>query len=301
MSLSFATVDVFTTTKFAGNPLAIVDLPSSSALTQAQKQAIAKEFNLSETVFVHPAFVNPIGGTTWRIDIFTPAAELPFAGHPVIGTACHLLSKFRGGVTTGSFETKAGPIALEYSNATHRASAVIPHDVHVHAAQCSGTELARLQPGLGKYPQGSPVVSIVKGMTFALVDVESLEGLAAVSTTSHKLDVERDEGWTEGFVGSYFFARLPEEGAGVTKLRTRMIDRSVGEDPATGSAASALCSWFAMQNGSTGDNRFEITQGVEMGRKSDIEVQVKLNAERKVEEVRLGGAAVMVMEGKLIV
>lgn len=301
MSLSFTTIDVFTSTKFAGNPLAIVDLPTSNALSQAQKQAIAKEFNLSETVFVHPVFINSSSGTTWRIDIFTPTTELPLAGHPVVGTACHLLSKAGSSETTGTFETKEGAVALEYSHATKRASAIIPHDVHVHAAECSHTELAKLQPGLGTYPQASPVVSIVKGMTFALVDLEGLDALGKIATTSHKLVVKRDDGWDEGFAGSYFYVKLPDEGDGVTRLRTRMIECDVGEDPATGSAASALCSYLAMQYGVPEKvNQFEITQGVEMGRKSDIEVQVKLGADKKVEEVKLAGAAVTVMEGKLV-
>lgn len=303
MPLSYVTVDVFTTSKFAGNPLAIVHLPSSVKLTQEQKQEIAKEFNYSETVFVH----EPKAGddaNTWIIDIFTPSAELSFAGHPVIGTACHVLGSIGsgdGGVVKGAFMIKAGKIGLEYDGKSHRASASIPHNIHIHAAECSHTELAKSQPRLGKYPQASPVISIVKGMTFVLIDVETVDMLGVVATTSHRVLAKRDEGWTDGFIGTYFYAKIPGSSPdGVMKLRTRMIDPSVGEDPATGSAASALCSYLAMRNGEAGKvNGFEITQGVEMGRKSDIDVKVALDSDKKVQEVRLGGSAVTVMEGKL--
>ncbi|KAK5279107.1 hypothetical protein LTR16_007979, partial [Cryomyces antarcticus] len=114
--LTFVTLDVFTHTKFSGNPLAIVRVPVSTSLTQEQKQVIAREFNLSETVFLHPA-LEGLRLPEWKIDIFTVPQEIPFAGHPIIGTACYVLSTYTPqstGPVRGTFITKAGPISLEY-------------------------------------------------------------------------------------------------------------------------------------------------------------------------------------------
>ena len=159
-------------------------------------------------------------------------------------------------------------------------------------------------------------------MTFALVRLESLAELARVVTTALDVDVARDEGWDWGIVGLYFYVCLPAAAAaaataaaaaavdegGARGIRARMIQRIVGEDPATGSAACALAAYLAVQ-GPSGEEgglvEFEIAQGVEMGRKSDIAVQVRLGSgrdregEQRVEEIRLGGSSVQVMEGTL--
>jgi len=308
MSLSYVTVDVFTTTKFAGNPLAIIHLPPAVTLTQAQKQQIAKEFNYAETVFVYPPDPDSSNHPTWLVNIFTTTAELPFAGHPVIGTACTLLSS--KALTQGTLLTKAGPISLTYNAQTRRAQASIPHDIHIHAASLSDRALATLQPTLSRYPQTSPLVSIVRGMTFVLVGLDSESELARVHTTGSDAAVARDEGWDEGFVGMYFYVCLPVaaagdgDGGGVRRIRTRMIQSDVGECPATGSAACALAAYLAMREPG-GVVEFDIVQGVEMGRRSDISVQVRLGPvlgqmeKRKVEEIRLGGSSVQVMEGSL--
>jgi len=306
MALSYATVDAFTTSKFAGNQLALVHLPASVALTQEQKHEITKEFNYSETVFIH----EPRAGdepNSWTIDIFTITSEIPLAGHPVIGTACYLLGSRPGdasGTVKGSFNTKAGRVALEYDTHTKRASAIFPHNIRVHAAECSREELVRLQPQLAPYVKASPVVSIVKGMTFALIELESLAALAAVAKLSQQMTVTLDEGWDQSLVGAFFYT-FPEglnAGSGLVKLRTRMVEAGVGEDPATGSASCALASYLAMMHGRAGQLiDFELTQAVEMGRKSDISVQIQLGESKEVKQVKLGGSAVAVMEGKLVV
>ena len=322
MSLPYVTVDVFTTTKFAGNPLAVIRLPSTVTLTQAQKQQIAKEFNYCETVFVHPPDTDSTALPTWPIDIFTITTELPFAGHPVIGTACTLLATAEPtkALTQGTLLTKAGPIPLTYDVSTRQAHASIPHNIRIHAATLPDHALSALQPNLGAYPRASPIVSIVPGMTFALVRLESLAELACVVTTTLDVDIARDEGWDWGIVGLYFYVCLPAAAAaaaaaatavdegGARGIRARMIQRIVGEDPATGSAACALAAYLAVQ-GPSGEEgglvEFEIAQGVEMGRRSDIAVQVRLGpgrdreGEQRVEEIRLGGSSVQVMEGTL--
>lgn len=135
--LDFVTVDVFTSKTYEGNPLAIIRVPHDVALSQEQKQAIAREFNLSESTFLHEK-ASDASEDTWTVDIFLTTAEIPFAGHPTIGTACYMLSrvaKERGiqdGMIEASFKLKAGPVGLRYDVAKKTARAAIPHDVFVH-------------------------------------------------------------------------------------------------------------------------------------------------------------------------
>jgi PhzF family phenazine biosynthesis protein len=179
--LQFATIDVFTHRVYEGNPLALIKIPASlrHLLTQEKKQLIAREFNLSETVFLHENINNP--RNEWTIDIFTTANELPFAGHPTIGTACYVLNGLRAeaGMTRhGTFVTKAGriPISLAPSKIEMGWASVqadIPHSVHIH--QHTLGDLRTPTPGLSrdvvlaKAEMAAPIVSIVKGMTFLLV------------------------------------------------------------------------------------------------------------------------------------
>jgi PhzF family phenazine biosynthesis protein len=134
MQLEFVTVDVFTSKPYEGNPLAIIRIPHGVNVSQEQKQAIAREFNLSESTFLHENGPD-VQGDAWAVDIFLTTAEIPFAGHPTIGTACYALSrtaKERGikiGVIEASFRLKAGPVGLRYDVAKKTARASIPHDV----------------------------------------------------------------------------------------------------------------------------------------------------------------------------
>ncbi|KAF2835596.1 Diaminopimelate epimerase-like protein [Patellaria atrata CBS 101060] len=307
--LDYVTLDVFTRDIFAGNPLAVVKVPKTVTLRQDQKQVIAREFNYSETVFLHEQ-KDGEPHNEWIIDIFLTNAEVPFAGHPTIGTACHILPTLAipsrnvshpQKTIEGSFLTRAGKIGLAYDPDTHVAKALLPHNVHVHKSTYSGDDLSRFQPTLAREhptPSHSAVVSIVKGMTFVLVRLGHEHELAAVTTTSLPVECIRDEEWDEGFVGTYFFVEVDSSDNGTRNLRTRMIEGSL-EDPATGSAASALAAFLSMKDGKPGDTvKFAITQGVEIGRKSHIGVEVSL-AKQGIEAIRLSGTAVPVMEGKL--
>jgi PhzF family phenazine biosynthesis protein len=300
--VSYACVDVFTNEKFTGNQLAIVQLPKSG-LGQEEKQEIAKEFNYSESVFVHAREKDDSSENTnsFTIDIFTTTEELPFAGHPVIGTACYLLGSLakEEKVVAGTFHTKAGKIGLEYDVASKTAKAAIPHNVHIHNELYERSELERLQPSLGFYPSTSPVVSIVKGMTFVLIPLELLDALTFVNTTPYPVKTNLDEEWGNTFVGSYFYVRLPSHDGSTVRLRTRMIEQSL-EDPATGSAACTLAAYLTLQDGKPGQTvKYEIVQGMEMGRRSEIFVEVKLGEGKQIETVHLSGGAVQIMEGKL--
>lgn len=144
-------------------------------------------------------------------------------------------------------------------------------------------------------------MSIVKGMTFVLIELESLEALRLVGLTRSIAVNGLDEGWTRTFVGTYFFVRVGTSSDGVQLLRTRMIQGSL-EDPATGSAASDLAAYISLTEGRP-EQRLEyvITQGVEMGRRSDINIEVVMEEQGRIERVILGGGAVQVMEGRLTI
>ncbi|KAL1962627.1 hypothetical protein VTN77DRAFT_9341 [Rasamsonia byssochlamydoides] len=338
--LRFVTLDVFTTEPFAGNPLAVVFLPSeetSTPLTQSQKQLIAREFNYSETIFVHPAAAGSSEDNRRQIDIFTTEQELPFAGHPTIGAACWFLrhspdAHERRVVNT--LVTKAGaipiaPLSLRFGSAgdagdesTAPVTARIAHNVRIHAARFPLSELLRLHPSLGpflqkeSYAEGFPIVSIVKGMTQIHVRLPSLEALAAVTGSTGGEMVKSksvaqggylDEGWEsdeDGLVVIYFHVRdVFDTVSNKEVIRTRMFLGTL-EDPATGSAASGLAAYLALTESEEQTTRYEcdIVQGVEMGRRSDIGLEVVLAADRKrIESVELRGSSVKVSEGQILV
>lgn len=300
MELPFVTLDVFTTTRYRGNPLAVVTIPAGATPSQAQKQAIAREFNLSETVFVHDV-ADPEVNKQRVIDIFITNAELPFAGHPTIGTAVYLRPH---GVDT--LITKAGPIPLVETAPGH-IQAAIPHNVRQHRrsiADLSDPSPGQLNadPAIKRLELDAPLFSIVKGMTFALVDLPDLDHLAKVTTSITSFNSEEllDDGWQQGFLSKYFFVHTGqrhEEGKTIFSIRSRMME-AVIEDPATGSAACALSSYLTLRQPELQNQtfRFEIDQGVEMGRESNIVVEVTLR-DSKIDTVKLSGTATQVMRG----
>ncbi|KAI0116898.1 Diaminopimelate epimerase-like protein [Daldinia grandis] len=318
MALQFVTLDVFTSQRLQGNPLAVVTVPAAlkSSLTQATKQKIAQEFNLSETVFLHEAAEEDIGNEERLVDIFTVEREIPFAGHPTIGTA--VLAKYHLHPHVHTLVTKAGPIGIVPQPANH-IRARIPHDVHLHARTLADAvgSAAEATPGLSPDPLvreaelRAPVFSVVKGMTFVLVELPSLELLARVSA-GHRLDFDGlperllDEGpWGGGFVSRYYYVDVgeEEEGRGARDIRARMVELGF-EDPATGSAASALAAYLTL-GGERAGRRFRVTQGVEMGRKSDISVETTTregggdDGGVGLVDLWLGGTAVVVSKGTL--
>ncbi|KAL8377664.1 hypothetical protein RB595_008385 [Gaeumannomyces hyphopodioides] len=338
-SLKFVTLDVFTSTRFAGNPLALVLLrPEDQSISQDAKQRIAREFNLSETAFLHLA---PGDGAAdqLRLDIFTPREELPFAGHPTVGAAAFLLlpAAVRDRATA-TLLTKAGPIPVCRGGGAGPSLVVrarIPHNVRVHAATARSAAVSTglsADPTLRAAELDAPVVSIVKGMTFALVRLPDLAALGRAAAGPlfggcGRGLLDREDGWDAGSAKRYYFVHLgttTTSGGGgdgrppaarTVRLRTRLLKEY--EDPATGSAASALSCYLALSDSAVlcGDGAaegralgaeetvfFEVEQGVEMGRHSVIHVEVV--RERKagahgwgIKEVYLGGTAVMVMEG----
>lgn len=284
MKLRFTTIDVFTSQRYVGNPVAIVHLPDDpTALTQDQKQRIAREFNLSETVFIHPP--QNISDTI-KIDIFTCHAQINFAGHPTIGTASYLLEQ---DPALKALLVRAGPIPI-FSNG-RVTSALVPHNVRVHQSE--------IPHSLSFEGKINPIVSIVKGMAFILLRLPSLEKLGQINESLWPNTYETtplDEDFREGLIATYAYVLL-DVVDGIQQIRSRM--HGSREDPATGSGSSALCCYLALQS----EKRvceFQLVQGVEMGRRSVIEIRVTKTEDGKgIQEVMLSGETIKVMEGSI--
>ena len=303
-SLNYTTYDVFTTKRFAGNPLAVVEVPSGVTLTQSQKQTIAVEFNYSETTFLHQCSTPNAEIPEWQLDIFTVKTELPFAGHPTIGTACHALSQAKA--EKGRFKVKAGIIELGFEKGEARAS--IPHNTHIHSSSdLTASAMLAWQKGLQQfYPSSTAeaeslplaVVSPVKGMNFAVVKLRNLQELSAVSLPGTELNFSLDAEWSIGPCFSKFYVEMPDQGDGVRRLRTRMIEGSF-EDPATGSACCGLAAYLVLKENVQDERvKFEILQAVEIGRPSEIGVEVVVKG-GEIVEIVLSGKSVKVMQGQI--
>lgn len=137
-------------------------------------------------------------------------------------------------------------------------------------------------------------------MTFVLVELDDLEALKLVTLAGSSVTIAGlDDGWDKTFIGTYFFVRTGMSPEGVTLLQTRMIEGPL-EDPATGSAASALTAYLSLKERvSNGSRKYEIVQGVEMGRQSEIAIEVEMESEDSIAKVFLEGTTVQVMEGRL--
>jgi len=291
-------------------------------LTQEKKQLIAREYNLSETVFLHLPSSKEADAV--EIDIFCVECELPFAGHPTIGAAFLILRHLRWEHVT-TLVTKAGPISITSLDGGGVVKARIPHAVHVHMNSLRDLPADRAgsyEPYLNEKPSireaevSAPVVSIVRGMTFVMVRLEGgLDDLSLVTESRRGLDFGKvagllDEGeWAGGFMARYYYVlEIPApvkrgDGKWEVKVRTRMAELA-SEDPATGSASSALACKLALEWKLREPLVMRNTQGVEMGRKSDIEVEVvpgvEAGGEVVIKEVYLAGKATVVMDGNIL-
>lgn len=282
---------------------------ADSKLSQEQKQKIAKEFNFSETVFFHPAN----GDEPPRVYIFTPVNEMDFAGHPVIGAGHFLFRQLLGNDPSPpkslTITTNAGPVPIIYDPENEVVSAEVPHNIHQHQ---QGATLAHILPvqaslktvsDLHGVPETSPVVSVVKGVTYALVDLTERADLFANIVPGGSPALDLDEGWKPSFTGVMYYRNGGSRIEGDTviwDLRVRMIAIDL-EDPACGSGGSSLGVYLALLNGQQGrSHRFYIDQGIEMDRESHLIVDVLLDEDRKrVSTIKLAGQAAFVAEGSI--
>ena len=277
--LEFHTCDVFTETRFGGNPLAIV--LGADGLTDAQMQTIAREFNLSETIFVQ-APANP--NHTARVRIFTPTREVPFAGHPTIGTAIALYDLGRGSDLV--LELGVGPIPCRVGETGASFTTPVPLEMIAHPAPSLVAEALGLPAAAVRTDRHAPVQASL-GLAFVLVELADRAALAAAQPV---IEACR-RGATLHPAGLDFaiFAYV-RHGEAVEARMFAPLD-NMPEDPATGSASATLGAYLAQLPG--GPQRLAISQGVDMGRPSQIGVLVGAGG------VTVTGQAVKTMAGRL--
>jgi trans-2,3-dihydro-3-hydroxyanthranilate isomerase len=300
MALPLHTLDVFTDRRFCGNPLAVVR--DADALSTEQMQSIARELNLSETVFV----LKPINPThSARVRIFTPAAELPFAGHPTIGTAI-LLAQARTPLVNGESDVI---ILLEQAIGSVRIGVRL-RDGQPPFAEFDAPKLPekaktpppardRIADALGLLPreiglENHNAMCLTAGNTFAFVPVVSLEAIGKARINKAN--------WDDVFgnvSGVYLYTRECVHNGSSFHARMFAPQLGVPEDPATGSAAVCFASVVHDFDGlPDGTHKRVIEQGHEMGRPSTIVLTLIVSAGR-LETVRIGGSAVRVMDGTI--
>lgn len=278
----YVVYDVFTDTAFGGNPLAVI--PDASALEEGVLQRIAREFGFSETTLVYPGEVHG----RYQVRIFTPTTEIPFAGHPTVGTALALVD--RGAPVEMVFEMGVGEIPVSVTDGVARFVTTHPLDrIRDVAAEdialCLGIDEGALA--------GRPLQASV-GLPFALAELTDLAALGAIVTKTEEF--ERCHTLYPTPFDFAVMAYVRQDAA----IRARMFAPldNIPEDPATGSAAAALGGLLAENAGESA--RFTILQGIEMGRPSEIGVDVTLGGDGKAESIGVSGRAARVMEGRLI-
>jgi trans-2,3-dihydro-3-hydroxyanthranilate isomerase len=288
--LSFVQYDVFSSQRFAGNPLAV--FLDGRSLSDAEMQSIAREMNLSETTFILPRETAVERERGVRVRIFTVQEELPFAGHPTLGTAFALRQLSRApeivldlnaGQVPVRFEEPPGqPVFGEMTQPEPQFGSRHDREAVVRAA---GLRDGDIDPSL-------PVETISTGMRFTIVPLRGLEIMRRL-----QVDLAGSAEYLGQFGGKFFYFVTRETVDSSARLHARMMFYN-GEDPATGSAAGCAAAWMVAHGVIQSDERALIEQGVEMQRPSHIFVRASLRDDRVV-NVRVGGNAVEVLRGEL--
>ena len=287
--LDYFIVDVFTNRALAGNPLAVV--MNTSGLSTERMQSIAREFNLSETTFIERRSAEIEAAEGIRTRIFTTEEELPFAGHPTLGTASVLKIAdpslaLKSAITLAE---NVGPIPVVFDPQKNLYGEMTQRDPEFGAqldparvAELSGLALDDLDPA-------HPPQIVSTGNGFAIVLLRSLEALA-------RLNVRQQEAtqYLQPLRGRWFYFMTPEADG----FRARMQFYG-GEDPATGSAAGCAISYLVARGIVPSGQQIHVRQGVEIGRPSDLFLRANLDTDR-VTHVRVGGSTVLVATGRLL-
>lgn len=310
----------------------------NDALSQHRKQQIAREFGFHTTAFLHDA---PAPGKPHGIDIFTPSREKRFSGEAVLGTALYIFKKLdvegsalygeahaskdggggnRPTVSGCTLQTKVGPIHTQFDAGRQVAVVEVPHDIHVHGRETPADEILAVQKRLltssdrDKMKASYPIVSLSQGLTFTLVDFTTCPALMGLLTAGDSPQPAMDAGWRVAagdggvqpseFTGTVYFTQLQTDHAEepyITRLHVRMIAHGV-EEPVTPTGCCALAAQLALHKYEKGSRHvYAIEQGVEMGRRSQLCVEVMLDGQgTKVARLVLSGRAAFITEGRLL-
>jgi trans-2,3-dihydro-3-hydroxyanthranilate isomerase len=288
---SFLQFDVFSSRAFEGNPLAV--FPDGRGLNDQQMQALAREMNLSETTFVLPGDPATERERGIRVRIFTVQQELPFAGHPTLGTAFAL----RGSTGVGEvalalnvgrvpvrFEEKSGqPVFGEMTQADPKFGLIHDRETVVRATSLRDGDI---DPSL-------PIQTVSTGLPFTVVPLRGLDVIRRL-----QVDLARSSEYLRQSDGGQFFYFVTRETVDpAARLHARMLMQG-GEDPATGSAAGCAAAWMVAHGVAQPDEHLLIEQGVEMLRTSRMFVRAS-RRDNRVVNVRVGGNAVEVLRGEV--
>jgi trans-2,3-dihydro-3-hydroxyanthranilate isomerase len=293
MKYTFHIVDVFGSTPFSGNQLAV--LPDAAGISAEGMQKIAREFNFAETTFVLPKS-DP--ANTCRVRIFSPRAELDFAGHPTVGTACALVMKQHvrpGDPIRLILEENVGPVTVDVAqrNGAFHGTLTLSAKVETPTGAPSPSDLAAvlcIEPA-----EVSQVFFAGVGLPFCFAQLSSSEVVdrSAIDRAAWAATFAR--AWSAHV---FFFAGDLRDGG---KLYARMCAPALGveEDPGTGSACAALVGAMASKPDFAGMTyRLSIQQGVAMGRRSDIEAEAR-KRDGLVTTVSVGGATTYIASGEI--
>jgi trans-2,3-dihydro-3-hydroxyanthranilate isomerase len=287
--LPFVQMDVFTSVALEGNQLAVFS--DARGLSDTEMQAIARETNLSETTFIFPRDIATEQERGTRVRIFTTTEELPFAGHPTLGTAMVL----RGDTNREevALELNVGRIPVRFSTRDGLPFGLMtqrnPEFGQIHAredvARAAGIPLDQIAGDV-------PIQTVSTGNAFAIVKLKSLGALQNLRTSWSAL-----EAYLSKSDAKFFYFVATETLNPEATLQARMIFYN-GEDPATGSAAGPCIAWAVKNNVVPAGKQVLIEQGVEMKRRSRIYVSAERDGD-KIVNVRVGGHAVQVVRGEL--
>jgi len=299
MELTFYTADVFTDKRFCGNQLAV--FPNAAGLDAVQMQAIAREFNFSETVFVFEPenYVN-----TKRLKIYTPGAEVPFAGHPTIGTACVLAASgdviMSGHEATIVFEEGVGNVPVTVKKEGERLYAELTTAQAPELRPCV-TDIKDIAAILSLSVsdlavEDYPLQAASCGLPFLFVPVRSLRGMQRIRIDQSKWESLLNNEWEQQL---YLFTKETVDPNCQFHARMFAFDLGFGEDPATGSAAAAFAGYLS-QLATVPDGLICLTveQGLEMGRPSKLFIRAEKSA-GIASSIRVGGNTVLVSQGVL--
>lgn len=288
--LPFTQFDVFTSRPLEGNPLAVFS--DGRGLSDSDMQAIAREMNLSETTFIFPRDEADEENRGIRVRIFTVQEELPFAGHPTLGTAFAL--RGTSGLREIKLELNVGTVPVHFEDSAEqpafgemKQNDPVFGQIHDRnaIAEVTGIPLDDIDAEL-------PIQTVSTGLPFTILPIRNLDAAQRLNI-NHK----NTSKYLSSSGGKFLFCVTRETVDPTARLHARMIFYN-GEDPATGSASGCATAWMVQYGVAMPDERVMIEQGVEMKRPSKIFVRASRDNDRVV-NVRVGGNVVEVLRGEI--
>lgn len=296
----FVTLDVFTSAAFGGNQLAV--FPDASGIPEEALLRITREFNYSEVTFCYPPSNS---ANTKRVRIFTPGKEVPFAGHPTVGTAIALHLLGGGGATRGAdvklvLEEGVGPvpITVRTGDGAPFAQFAVAKLPEIGPPAPSRGMLAEILSIDAEDIHASPMApqNVSCGLPFLMVPLRSVEAVSRSRVRMDKFEATLKSAWAPEI---FVFAKKPEGDEAHVHARMFAPGINISEDPATGSANACLAGYLAARSPQRdGTLAWKVDQGIEMERPSRLEIEADKSA-GAITAIRVGGNAVMVSEGTL--